>query len=69
MKSLSDYMRESDIDPHLLFGPPAPKEGWIYRDFYPMPKSMWIELLDLIGDKEIMIVTANTITTASSRKV
>ena len=58
-KTLEDYMRESETNDFLLCGPQSSKLGWIYRDFKPMPKEMWLKLLDIIGDSNIEVVSAN----------
>lgn len=60
MKQLRDYMRESDTDPFLLFGPPAPNSGWVYRDFRPMPRAYWEQFLALIGSDEIQTAIVNS---------
>ena len=53
-------MRESDADPFLRAGPPAPKPGWVYRDFRPMPQALWLTLLDLLGSENVVQVAANS---------
>lgn len=57
--ALAGYMRQSEMEPFLLAGPPAPKRGWIYRDFRPMPRDLWIALLDLLGDGNVAFVAAS----------
>ena len=57
--TLADFMRESTSRPFLQMGPPAPKAGWVYRDFRAMPRDLWLSLLDLLGDDNIEVVAAN----------
>lgn len=58
--TLADRLRQSESDPFLLAGPAAPHVGWVYRDFRLMPQSMWLQLLDLIGDENIKVVAVNS---------
>ena len=58
-RTLADYMRESQTDRFLLHGPPAPRRGWVYRDFRPMPQKLWLTLLGLLGDENMLVVAAN----------
>jgi hypothetical protein len=57
--TLVDVLRESETDPFLLQGPPAPNAGWVYRDFRPMPQNFWLELLEFIGLDNIQVVACN----------
>lgn len=57
---LADFLRESDTDPFLLAGPPAPREGWIYRDFRPMPRALWRQLLTMLGNANYVPVVEMT---------
>ena len=59
-KTLQDYMKASDTNPFLLMGPPTHDPSWVYRDFDPMPQSLWLQLLDVIGDENIRLVGANS---------
>ncbi len=57
--TLAGFMRESQAAPFLRMGPPAPLEGWVYRDFTPMPQAMWLELMALLGEDQVRIVACN----------
>ncbi len=58
-KMLADRMRQSETDPFLTLGPTAPS-GWVYRDFHPMPRGQWLTLLDLLGDANVQVISANS---------
>ena len=60
--NLAWHLRQSESHPFLLLGPPAPKRWWVYRDFFAMPREMWLDLLGLLGEGDIELVAANDLT-------
>ena len=57
--TLAERMRESDEDPFLLCGPAHSDPSWVYRDFYPMPTQLWLELVWIVGEAHIQICSSN----------
>ena len=57
-RTLTDYMRDSQTDPFLVLGK-AKTPGWQYRDFYPMPRRLWLELIELLGSRNVRLVAWN----------
>ena len=58
-RSLAERMKESETDSYLLMGPTPPYPGYVYRDFRAMPRDMWLNLIDIIGDENIKVCAAD----------